>query len=466
MTTGNFTVRESKPADLVLSNPEAEKKVLGYLLHDNSSLDLLADKVDDRDFADPFHARIFAVAAREIGERRRVNPVLLAPMFKDDADFVDSGGRVFFEALAQDVAFEMYDPAYADRVRELAVQRRLISSLRTVIEDASTPGADLQLLVADADTALATAIERQHASILYDAGDCVDEVIAGFDRIIQGITSDVVEGFDRLIGPIRAGWLGYIAGRPGMGKSAALISYLRGCAAKGHHVLFASLEMKLPTISLRLISDHCYAIGQPILFDRLLHNDLQPHQRRLIQEIRSDVAKLPLSIADQKVHTISQLRRTIRRQKRRLEVNGAKLDLVAVDYIQLLKPDRSRDNEFEDVTQVSRALAEMARDEDVAMVCLSQLSRRVEERTDKRPMLSDLRSSGQLEQDADFVVMLYSDEYYLKKARPTSGTPEFDAWEAKLAKAQDVLEFSCVKHRHGPEDMFHGRFHRPYQAVR
>ncbi|QTH21978.1 AAA family ATPase [Rhizorhabdus wittichii] len=466
MTTGRFTVRESKPADLVLSNPEAEKKVLGFLLHENSALDLVADRLDERDFADPLHARIFAVMAREIGDRRRVNPVLLAPMFKDDDDFIDAGGRVFLEALAQDVMFEVYDPAYAERVRDLAVQRRLVDSLRNVIEGASTPGADLQLIVADADTALTAAIERRDPGVLYDAGDMVDEVIAGFDRVVTGVKSGVVSGIDLLIGAIRPGWLGYIAGRPGMGKTAALISYLRGCAAQGHHVLLASLEMDWSTVSLRLLSDYCYAIGQPILFDRLLQNELQPHQQRQIRDIRNEVAKLPLTIVDKKVHTISQLRRAIRRQKRRLEVHDKKLSLVAVDYIQLLKPDRSRDDEFQDVTQVSRALAEMAGDEDVAILCLSQLSRAVEQRQDKRPMMSDLRSSGQLEQDADFIVMLYAEEYYLKKAQPASDSEQFGKWEADMARYKDVLEFICVKHRHGAEGVIHGRFFRPYQAVR
>lgn len=466
MTAGQFSVRESKPADLVLSNPDAEKKVLGFILHENGCIDLIGDHIDDRDFADPLHSRIYSVMAREISERRRVNPVLLAPMFRDDEDFIDSGGRVFLEALAQDVMFEVYDPAYALRVRDLAVQRRLVASLRTVIEEASAPGADLQLIVGDADAALTAAIERNDASVLYDAGDMVDEVIAGFGRTIHGVTSDLVEGMDRLVGPIRPGWLGYLAGRPGMGKTAALISYLRACAAKGHHVLLASLEMDWSTVSLRLLSDHCHAIGNPVNFEQLLKNELQDHHQRLIREIRGDVAKLPLTIADKKVHTISQLRRTIRRQKRRLEVRGKKLELVGVDYIQLLKPDRSRDDEYQDVTQVSRALAQIAGEEEVGIIALSQLSRQVEQRNDKRPMQSDLRSSGQLEQDADFIVMLYAEEYYLKKARPISGSPEHDAWEAKMEKFKDVLEFICVKHRHGDEGVFHGRFFRRFQAVR
>lgn len=466
MTTGHFTVRESKPADLVLSNPEAEKKVLGFILHDNGCLDLIADHIDDRDFADPFHGRIYSVMAREIGDRRRVNPVLLAPMFRDDEDFVDSGGRVFLEALAQDVMFEVYEPAYVQAVRELSVQRRLVASLRTVIEEASVPGADLQLLVSDADTALTAAIEKREPGIFHDAGDMIDEVIAGFDRQVQGVTSGVVEGMDNLIGQIRPGWVVYLAARPGMGKTAALLSYLRGCAAQGHHVLLASIEMDWATVSNRLVSDFCYAIGQPVPFGQLMDNTLQPHHQRLIRDVRPDVNKLPFVIADKNVSTISQLRRTIRRQKRRLEVRGAKLALVGVDYVQLLKPDRSRDDEYQDVSQVSRALTAIAGEEEVGIICLAQLNRSVEQRNDKRPMMSDLRSSGQLEQDADCIIMLYSEEYYLRKAVPISGTPEYDKWEASMARAKDILEFNCVKHRHSSEGFHRGSFFRPYQAVR
>jgi len=137
-----------------------------------------------------------------------------------------------------------------------------------------------------------------------------------------------------------------------------------------------------------------------------------------------------------------------------------------VDYLQLLMPDTPRQSEYEAVSEVSRELKIMAGDEGVAILALSQLSRQVEQRQDKRPQLSDLRASGQIEQDADFVMFLVSQEYYLRKAEPEPDTSEHDAWRAKMDKAESWLEFICAKHRHGQEGNFFGRFYRQFQAVR
>ncbi|TZG28588.1 replicative DNA helicase [Sphingomonas montanisoli] len=461
-----FAVREAGSADLILSNPAAEQKIIGQLLYDDSWAEVIGDKVDDRDFADPLLGRIFAVAMREVAERRRVNLVLLAPLFKDDDEFHDAGGQRYLQDLTRDAMTDRLDDAYCSQVRLLATQRRLIASLRETIQSASVPGADLPAIVASADSALSAAIEARDDITFRDGSDCIDEVIDGFDRQIVGVTSGIVEGIDHLIGAIRPGWLGILAARPGMGKTATIVSYLRGAAAQGHHVLLASLEMTWETLALRLIADHCHSTGQPVSFDAIMNRRVQDHHRRQIRAMRDEIAALPMKVIDKRCHTLGQLRRAIRRHKRLLEVQGKKLDLVAVDYLQLLRPDHRGNSEFDDVSEVSRTLKQMAGEEDVAIIALSQLSRSVESREDKRPRLSDLRSSGQIEQDADFVIFLLSEEYYLSKEEPRSDDQHYDAWASKMERARDRLEFSCAKFRHGADGIHHGKFFRRFQAVR
>ncbi|WP_196221726.1 replicative DNA helicase [Sphingobium sp. CAP-1] len=463
----NFAVREKSAADLVLSNVHAEGRTIGLLLWDNSVADALADRLDDRDFAEPVYGRAYSLIMRELASGHRINATLLAPMLTDDQAFREMGGLDLLNSLQQAAMIDTIGaPAgYADQIRVLAIQRRVTTALRAVIEKASVVGADLPAIVSEADGIMAGAVEHTDPAFFIGSDDCFEEVIAGFTRERHGVRSGIIGAMDTLLGRLQPGWLVVVGARPGMGKTALALSYMRGAALQGHGVLFASLEMAWETLSLRFVSDACYD-DHRIPFAAFTNYRLNRDQQQNIHRVRRELGTLPFKVIDKRCHTLSQLRRAIRRRKRELQAAGQKLELVIVDYLQLLMPDGTAKSEYEAVSEVSRSLKIMAGDEGVTIMALSQLSRRVEQRADKRPNLDDLRASGQIEQDADIVLFLLSQEYYLVNSEPEPDTAEHAAWSGKLEGMRHSLELICSKHRHSSIGTAYVHYDRSYQAVR
>lgn len=467
MTGGTAQQLKGTATPNSLRNVDGEAAVLAGMMRENGRIDTVAEILTSDDFAEPLFGRIFTAMLDLSAQGRPANPVLIAPLFDADPGFIELNGRAMLVEWTASMTAAANPVGMAKHVRELAVRRRLREQMIASAEALTDIQAPVDACIALHDTAITASFERSEPNPFRSGADVMREVYASFDRPTGGITSrGGVEGIDRLVGAIRPGWLGIIAGRPGMGKTAAVISYLRTTAMAGHASLFASLEMTWETLSLRMIADYCHAIGQPVLFKSIMDGRTTQRDRAIIASADELLPSLPFRIIDKRCHTLGQLRRSIRRRKRELHAAGKKLELVVVDYLQLLQPDRPANSEFEAVSQVSRELKIMAGDEEVAIIALSQLSRGVEQRQDKRPQLSDLRSSGQIEQDADFVLFLVSQEYYLRKAEPEPDTSEHAEWETKMSKVEGWLEFICAKHRHGAEGNFFGRFHRAYQAVR
>ena len=188
--------------------------------------------------------------------------------------------------------------------------------------------------------------------------------------------------------------------------------------------------------------------------------------RRRVYEAARVFRNMPLHLVDASSLTIGRLNMIVRRYQRRMEAAGQKLELVMVDYLQLLRPDFRTDNMNLAVSEVSRGLKAIAKQYDVGVMALAQLNRSVESRPDKRPMLSDLRDSGQIEQDADAVVFLYRDEYYLRQGKPPENDPRFIDWQAAMDKCAGNIDFIVAKRRNGPGGSATGRFFGAYQAVR
>lgn len=435
-------------------------------MRDASRVDRVADILTVEDFSEDLFGRFYAAILDLAAAGRPVSPVVLAPMFAGDPAYQQMDGQKFLVDLVTSLTAAADPAPMARHVRELAVRRRLHAQMLASADMMADLAVNIDTSISQHDTAITSAFERTEPSPFRGGADAVREVLASFERPKQGVMSGVVEGIDRLIGPIKPGWLGILAARPGMGKTAAAISYLRGTAERGHASLFASLEMTWQTLSMRLVSDFCHSIGQPIPFSNIIGGQSTQAQRCTIAGADDDLTPLPFRIIDKRCHTLGQLRRAIRRRKRELQSTGKTLELVVVDYLQLLMPDTMRQSEYEAVSEVSRELKIMAGDEGVAILALSQLSRAVEQRQDKRPQLSDLRASGQIEQDADFVLFLVSQEYYLRKAEPEPESADHITWQDKMSKVEGWLEFICAKHRHGEEGNFFGRFYRQYQAVR
>ena len=450
-----------------LISAESEASILGALMRDNARIDRVADTLSANDFGEEIFGRIYTAIVDCAMQGRPAKPMVIAQLFEGDAQFQELDGRKFLNEATMSLLSAAEPTSMVRHVQDLAVRRRMfiqMTASATMLADLNLP---LDTTLADHDTALTSSVERAEANPFRGGHECISEVLATFDRPIIGVSSNgVVEAMDRLVGKMRPGWLGVLAARPGMGKTAVAVSYMRGTALAGHQVLFASLEMTWQMLSLRLAADHAYALGRPIPFSRITEGRLNPQQREIVKDIYHDLADAPFKIIDKQCHTLGQLRRAVRRRKRELAAIGAKLELVVVDYLQLLVPDGKAKSEYEAVSEVSRELKVMAGQEGVAVLALSQLSRNVEQRADKRPFLSDLRSSGQIEQDADFVMFLLSQEYYVRKEEPEPDTPPHAEWQMKLAQLENKLEFILAKYRHGPEGTFFGNFYRNYQAVR
>jgi replicative DNA helicase len=447
-----------------LVNIEGEQELLGLLLSNNPLLDSVADLVEAHDFAEPLHQRIYETALDEAMKGRPASPVTLKGLLADDPRMKEAGGPQYLANLTSQSIYAL-SPAtdLAKHVRELSLRR----FMRDGLQEASTHCGDLAISPNDiidlADHALAI---RTKDHIHQPTGaECLDELLDSYQRNETGVTSGI-RSLDDLIGPLRPKQLVIGAGRPGMGKTALALSYALGVAQKGRGVLFVSLEMSSQELAARMAADLCFGGPVDIPFNCIRDNRLNADQRRRIAEAGSFMRGLPFQVIDAGSLTTGRLSMLVRRHARRMAAKGNKLELVIVDYLQLLSPDGRRGSAYEAVSEVSRNLKGLAKDNGVAVMALAQLSREVEKRTDKRPMLSDLRDSGQIEQDADAVLFLLRPEYYLKQAEPDQLDPDRAKWEHAMAQARGIIEFILAKRRNGTTGSATGEFHGAYQAVR
>lgn len=270
---------------------------------------------------------------------------------------------------------------------------------------------------------------------------------------------------DDLLGPIKPKQLVILAARPGMGKTATAISYAQGAAQLGHGVLFVSLEMSSTELAGRMVSDLCHDQEIDLPYNAVRDGTLNRAQRDWIGRAREFAGELPFQVVDTGSLTVSRLSMLVRSHQRRMKAKGQELQLVVIDYLQLLQGDR-RASAYERISEISMGLKALAKDTGVGIMALAQLSRAVEQREDKRPMLSDLRDSGQIEQDADAVLFLLREEYYLWQEQREPHDPKFGDWQVAMADARNRIEFILAKRRNGTTGSAMGSFHGAYQAVR
>jgi replicative DNA helicase len=268
------------------------------------------------------------------------------------------------------------------------------------------------------------------------------------DGAIGGITTGLKTLDDRVDG-LHRGEFVLFAGRPGMGKSGVMQSCALKTAAAGFNSLIFSLEMGSASLGSRAISDMLHDTGDPVPYWKIKRGELADDQAQTVVDLARDIGNLPLVIDPHPSLTFSQIATRARKHARGLERQGKTLDVVYVDHIHIIKPDdRYRGNRTAEITEISGALKALAKELNVALVGLAQLSRAVESRDDKRPTMADLRDSGSLEQDADLIVFLYREEYYLQ--RPYSDPSSEDRRIARLAEVRNKLELFIVKQRNGP----------------
>jgi len=440
---------------------DVEQALLGAVLVDNYSLDLATRVLTPEQFYDPLHQRLFTAMERMWAAGQIVTPLTLKVAMEKDAGFAEVGGQTYLVNLVRAAPVIPNVKAYARILADFATRRSLIHIGETIVNTAYEAPRDMApaTQVEDAEKALYQIAEQSRF------GEATQSLQEAMTRAIQateaamrkGTIAGVASGFtelDSLLGGLHPSDLIVIAGRPGMGKTAlatniafhAARMWMKDTAdgaepARGAPVLMFSLEMSADQLAARILSEQTEIEMRKIRSGRAMTD---AEFLRLTQTAQH-LSALPLFIDDTGGISIAQIAARARRYKRE-----KKIGMILVDYLQLVEPaTRRSDNRVQEVSEVTKGLKALAKELSVPVIALSQLSRSVDSRDDKRPVLSDLRESGSIEQDADVVMFVFRAEYYLATHEPEIGTPEYDSWMKRMERAHGKADIIVEKHRHG-----------------
>ena len=430
-------------------NFEAEQALLGAMLYDNRAYHRISDITRPEHFADPAHGKLFEAIAAQIERGQIANPVTLKAFSEQDDGLKAAGGPRYLARLYAASGVPLDAHVYAELVRDQHLRRRLIEiteHARAVAASASTQQDALGQIGALERELYDLATVDRPVGGFKSSGAALDEALDQAEAAYKGGGQlvGVSTGFrslDRFLGGLHKSDLIILAGRPSMGKTAlatniafhAAKAFDTGDKRNGAIVGFFSLEMAASQIMLRGAAEHIQVSAEAIRQGRI--NSFQWDR---LQSAQEGMARLPLFIDDAAGLTIGEIRARARRQKRQ---HG--LGLLVVDYLQLIEGSaKGRGDRVQQVSEISRGLKTLAKELDVPVLALSQLSRQVESRTDKRPQLSDLRESGSIEQDADVVMFVYREEYYLERSDKKNSHEHISS----MGKAELIV----AKHRNGP----------------
>lgn len=453
-------------------NLEVEQALLGAVLMENQAYLKVSDFLQPEHFANPVHGRVFSAISHLIERGQLADPMTLKAFFEQDTALDDIGGTAYLAQLAGAAVTIFNAGDYGKTIHDLFLRRQLISLGEELTEDAFHPEVEItainQIEQAEQqlyDLATAGQIGGDFQPFKNALRDAVATTEAAYKR--EGNLTGVSSGFvdiDKLLGGLHPSDLIVLAGRPSMGKTA-LATNIAFHAAKsrandsraepldGAVIGFFSLEMSAEQLAVRILSEEAKVPSEKIRRGELSHGDFEN-----VALAAQNLASVPFFIDDTPALTIGALRTRARRLKRQ---HG--LSLVVIDYLQLLGASGSRhDNRVMEISEITRGLKTLAKELNVPVLALSQLSRAVEQRDDKRPQLSDLRESGSIEQDADVVMFIYREEYYLSRHQPPEGTEKHIEWMEKMEQVHNVAEVLISKQRHGPtgkaELFFDGNF--------
>ncbi|MBB3810000.1 replicative DNA helicase [Pseudochelatococcus contaminans] len=444
-------------------NIDAEQALLGAILVNNDAYFRVSDFLDPPHFQEDIHRRIFEVASSLIKAGKIATPITLKTFLGDH----DLGGITipqYLARLAAEATTVINAEDYGRTIHDLAVRRELINIGEDIVNTAYDAPVDAtpRDQIESAEQRLYKLAETGR----YDGGflrfsdaltSAINVAAAAYKR--DGNLSGIATGLtdvDRTMGGLQSSDLIILAGRPGMGKTALATNIAFNVArswrgekqpdgslktVNGGIVGFFSLEMSAEQLATRIIAEQS---GVPSY--KIRRGDIAEDEFYRVSDVAREMQMLPFYIDQTGGISIAQLAARARRLKRQ---RG--LDFLVVDYLQLLSGSSKRgENRVQELTEITTGLKALAKELTVPIMALSQLSRQVENRDDKRPQLSDLRESGSIEQDADVVLFVFREEYYLKNKEPKMGTEEYFKWQTEMDQAHGTAELIIGKQRHGP----------------
>ncbi|MBM7406835.1 MULTISPECIES: replicative DNA helicase [Sphingomonas] len=460
------------PAARLPQNVEAEAALLGAMMIDNRLADDIVERLEPDHFFEPVHARIFEKIRDVRRQNMLANPVTLRPLFEDDSGMRELGGPGYLAQLTGSGAGLLGAKQFAEQIYDLAQLRALITVGTTLVENAldTSQTIDPRKQIEQAEEALfRVAAEGTTANTVKSFAQATTMAVQMADRALNsgGGLSGVTTGLDSInsrIGGLHHSDLIILAGRPGMGKTSLATNIAFNAARRfmddqragvekgksvGAKVAFFSLEMSADQLATRVLAEQSGISSEALRMGKISKAEFVK-----LADAAADLESLPLYIDDTAGLSISGLHTRVRRLHRRLD---DQLGLVVVDYLQLLQGTGRSDNRVNEISEISRGLKTLAKDIGVPVIALSQLSRAVEQREDKRPQLSDLRESGSIEQDADMVWFVYREDYYVAAKEPKRPRDGDDArvfedhakWAVDMERVYGLAELIIAKQRHG-----------------
>jgi len=464
------------------ANVEAEAALLGALMIDNRLVEDVQIRLKAHHFFEPLHGRIYDAVLRLTDKNMIANPVTLRPLFEADEAMREVGGPAYLAQLTGSGAAVIGARDFALQIYDLALLRALIGVGRDLVEGALDTSEDVAPLaqIERAETELyRVAEEGGGESKVKSFADAAIESIKNIELALNsgghlsGITTGL-DGVNTKIGGLHRSDLTILAGRPGMGKTSLATNMAFSAAQRyqrdiedgieptksaGAAVAFFSLEMSADQLATRILAEQSGISSENLRTGRISKQEFQQLARA-----SGELSALPLYIDDTPGLTIAALRTRARRLKRQKNVG-----MIVVDYLQLLQGSgkgSAGDNRVQEISEISRGLKQLAKELHVPVLALSQLSRAVEQREDKKPMLSDLRESGSIEQDADIVLFVFREDYYVAAREPKRAMDGDDAkvfeaheqWQRDMERVYGTAELIVAKQRHGSTGKIRLRF--------
>lgn len=442
----------------LLSHHEAEQALLANLIHSNGLYEHISDFLTADHFFDPLHKKIFQAISTLIERNQLADVLTLKDFFARDPELAAAGGPNYLAKLASAYVSLGNTSTYGELIYDAHLRRQLLQLAHRIAEKAQTSTFEVTPIqqIEEAEQFL----YELSSSGTFDKGqvpftDAIGKAINLAERAykkdskIVGVTTGFIE-LDKKMGGLHPSDLLIVAGRPSMGKTAFATNIAFNAAkakmqkrSEGASCLFFSLEMSAEQLAQRLLASESEVASELIRRGELTEADFKK-----FTQISRELSTLPLFIDDTGGITMSAIRTRARRLKRKENIG-----LIVIDYLQLIQSSGSRrqDNRVQELSEITRQLKALAKELDLPIIALSQLSRAVESRDDKKPQLADLRESGSIEQDADVVMFVYREAYYEERKEPSDpNDPKHTEWAARMHEIDHKADIIIAKQRHGP----------------